>query len=45
LGFSGGRELAAYNATFQSVDGRNFNIYDLASVRELARLKAIKAPD
>lgn len=43
LGFEGGRELAAYNVTFKSVDGRSFNVYDLDSVRNLANLKAIKA--
>lgn len=44
-GFEGGRELAAYNAIFGSLDGRKFNIYDLVSVRQLAYLKAIKASD
>ena len=42
--FEGGRELAAYNAEFSSLDGRSFNLYDLASVRGLARLKLIDAP-
>lgn len=39
LNFEGGRELAAYNATFSSIDGRNFNFYDLKSVRDLAKAK------
>ena len=34
-----GRELASYNAYFKSVDGRDFNIYDLDSVNTLFELR------
>lgn len=37
-----GRELASYNCKFYSVDGREFNLWELQSVRELVRAQQEK---